>query len=688
MRHWQRTLITATVLIMAKTTIAQAEDIPITRVILFRSGVGYIERSGSVDGVGSLTLNLKTDQMNDLLKSLVLQDLDGGRILPVQYPPQDPLDRTMRSFAVNLGDNPSRSVLLQRLRGVSIEVVMNTPSDKPIRGRVISVQARQATTDRVTTSYDELHLMTYEGIQTLNCDQIKQFKVLDERIQNEMQAALETLAGGLDTTRKPVQLQFSGRGKRRVLVGYITEMPVWKMSYRLVLADSGPSLLQGWAIAENTSEEDWRNVQISLVSGKPVSFIQNLYQPLYNKRPVFTPQIDAGLLPQTYTGALEEWDKKADGRESNERAKAAAPGSPAAEAGALRGGGFGGGGGGPAGRVMMDMESMGESVEAMATGQEVGALFEYSIDQPVTILRQQSAMLPVINQRVEAESLSVYNPNTNARFPLYGAKLKNATPLTLMEGPITVYLDNSYGGDALIETIEPGGERYLTYALDMKVEVNREGGDNSQQVVALKIVRGVLDETIKNRIQSKYVIRNRDTKNRALIIEQPINEGWELMEPQKVEEKTANLYRFRVELAADKTTELSTVEEIIVSQTFALSSMDLDQIRLYLRNPKASNALKTALQEIIKRQGEISQTQAEIGRAQAQIKSIDEDQARIRQNMQQLEKTSDLYKQYVKKLTDQEAQLERLRDEINSLNTRLQSQRSSLANYIQNLNVE
>lgn len=663
--------------------------VPVTRVVLFRSGVGYVERTGTVTGQESLTLSLKVEQMNDLLKSLILQDLDGGKILPVQYAPRDPMNRTLQSFAVYLGDNPSRGELLKRLRGVPVEVQVKPAAGaglETVKGRVLGVETKSVHDDqnRTRSTQEILNLVTEEGVRSVDLVNLVKLQILDERLRGEIQAALDALAGGLDNLRKPVQLQFQGSGRRRVRVGYITEMPVWKVSYRLGLYEDRKPFLQGWAIVENTGDEDWRNVQVSLVSGKPVSFIQNLYEPLYATRPIYTPPIDASLMPRTYEGAMtdtlemqriENEDKKeADAVRRRGARPAASTEAP---------GGLAGGGAAPlAAKMAFDA-----GIESMAEGQEMGALFEYQIDQPVTILRQQSAMLPIVNEEIEAEPVSVYNPSTHVKHPMYGAWLTNSTKLTLADGPVTVYAYDSYGGDALIETIEPGGKRLLTYALDMKMEVASEGAATTSQVITLKIVRGVLEEEQKVRMERVYRIQNRDMKARTLLIEQAIQPGWELIEPKQPEEKTANFYRFKVNVTANNTHTLKVVEEMPQHRTVALVSADTQTIALYLRNAAASDALKKALQEIVKRQNEIAQKQAEITEANTGIQAIEQDQTRIRENMAQLDKTSELYKSYVKKLTEQENEIERLRTRVRTLQSEINTARNALANYIQNLSV-
>ncbi len=655
------------------------EMLPITRVVLFRSGVGYIERTGTIEGDVTLTLMLREPQMNDLLKSMVLIDFDGGRILPVQYAPRDPLAHTLASYAINIADNPSRAVLLSRLRGVPVEVHLQptaaggSSTAAPLRGTILSVETQTVRPAGTTGSQsvmreeDYLNLLTEQGIQTIRLDSVASVRLLDERLQRELSGALQTLASGLDTTRKPIQLQFQGKGRRRVLVGYLTEMPLWKMTYRLVLPEQGKPLLQGWAIVENTTDEDWRNVQVSLVAGRPVSFVQNLYEPFYIKRPSVRLAIEEWLqpfIPEARQAAPEL------GAPAFMEPPAAARGR-AREAMPLLG---------------ESLEEMQRSVEQMAVGRERGALFEYRVQVPVSIARQQSAMLPVINQTVEAEVVSLYNPAQHAIHPFFAVRLTNTTNLTLMEGAVTVYYGDSYGGDALMGTLEPKGERILVYALDLGVEVSRDQQDTRVDILSVKIVRGVLHQQIKQRRTNRYTLTNRDQRVRQVLIEQPFDGQWQLMEPAKAE-RTRNFYRFRVPVEAGKGATLQVVEERTLEERYALLESEENTLQILLRNAKASEAIQRALQEILNRRKQMAELQAAIRTQQGRIQAIERDQERIRANMGQLDRASDLYKQYVQKLTQQEREIEKARQKIETLQKQLQDAQRNLADYIQNLNL-
>jgi len=650
---------------------AGAQDLlPVTRVVLYRSGVGYIERLGRISGDATLTMSMRESQMNDLLKSLILVDFDGGQILPAQYTPRDPLERTLSAFAVQLSDNPSMSALLTRLRGAPVEIQTDKET---LQGTVLSIETREEAASEVVVKRAYVNLMTNPAMRSVPLDTIINLRVRDERLQQEIQNALAAIGTRLDNTRKTVELRFAGQGTRRVLVGYLTEMPLWKMTYRLALSANEPPLLQGWAIVENTTDEDWRNVRLELVSGRPVSFIQNLYEPIYPKRPTVRTQTDQALLPDTAEMAMDLAPEELAKREAMEeylalpRARGEMP--------AL--------GGAP---PMAAPRAMRESVIEMAQGQERGALFDYRIQQPVTILRQQSALVPVVNRTVEAQAVSLYNPANHPRHPFFGVKLTNTTDLTLMEGPVTVYLDGAYGGDAQLETLEPKGERILTYALDLGIEVVQDRANFTSQMISVKITNGVLQQRLERRMENLYRLTSRDDKPRTVLVEQPYQDGWELAEPAKFE-RTPTFYRFPVEVQPRKTATLRVVQKRTVQESIALLQEDEDTIRVLAQNQQLSEPIRQALNSILNRRRAIRNLEGQIRQQEARIKSITDDQARIRENMRALDRNSDLYRQYVQKLAQQEREIEQARAEIERLQEQRARAQRELSEYIAGLNL-
>ncbi len=294
-------------IVAAAITAAAAEqskdvNLPLKRVILFNSGVGFFEHSGKVDGNAKVEMKFKVDQVNDLLKSMVVEDLDGGQISTVNYGSKDPITKTLKSFSIDLTANPTLAQLLQQVRGERVEL----EAPNKFSGIILGVETRKKQVGKDTIiDEDILNLLCDEGFHAVPMDTIATLRLSNAKLDAELRKALALLASAHDTDKKDVELSFLGQGQRRVRVGYIQESPVWKTTYRLVLSDEKP-LLQGWAIVENTSEEDWSNVNLSLVSGRPISFVMDLYQPLYVPRPEVQLELLTSLRPQTYGQDLAE----------------------------------------------------------------------------------------------------------------------------------------------------------------------------------------------------------------------------------------------------------------------------------------------------------------------------------------------------------------------------------------------
>lgn len=689
----------ACALLLAAGAVSAAEEspaIPLKRVVLFNSGVGFFEHSGTVEGNAKIDMRFNVRDINDLLKSMVVQDFDNGQISTVTYGSKDPISKTLKTFAVDLTSNPTMGQLLAQLRGEQVEV----EAPGKTLGVILGVEVRKKKVgENEFQEVEFLNLVTDAGLRSIALEQITSIRLTNKTIDEELRKALALLASSLSTDKKTVSLSFTGEGKRRVRVGYIQETPVWKTTYRMILGEEKP-VLQGWAIVENTSEQDWSNVDLRLLSGRPISFTMDLYEPLYVPRPQVELELYASLRPQTYGQDLARREKefaalrqanedavaafderRATGREglAQNRAMAkAAPGAPPMLAAAAkpamdameekddRGGGWAG-----PGRVR----------SAAATG-DVGESFEYRISAPVSLPRQQSAMLPIVDEEIQAEKVSIYNPRVHAKHPLAGLRFTNSTKLHLMQGPITVFDEGAYAGDAKIEDIPPGSQRLLSYAMDLDTEVAPQSKSHPDELLSVKIMKGTLHASRKYIRSTEYTVKNSGRKAKKILIESPLDPNWKLTKPAEPAEKTRDQYRFVVEVKPGEPTKLVVEEERTDTQYLALTNIDDGAIRFYLAAPVVSEKVKMALAEVVKRKQEIAQTVFTRQQAEQRIAAIEQDQARISRNMGQLDRQSDVYKSYVKKFSDQEAEIEKLRGQISELQAREQSLRKALDEYL------
>jgi hypothetical protein len=664
--------------------------VPLKRVLLFNSGVGFFEHGAEIDGDARVELTFNVENVNDLLKSMVLQDLGGGRVSTVTYGSQDPITKTLKTFAIDLTSNPTLAQLLGQVRGEKVE--LDAPN--PVSGTILGVETRKQKVGDDVVEVEMLNLLTVEGLRSVKLESVGRIKLANEKLDDELRQALAVLAMGHDNDKKSVTLEFLGNGKRPVRVGYIQEAPIWKTSYRLVLSDNDPPFLQGWAIVENTTEEDWDAVSLTLMSGRPISFVMNLYQPLYVPRPVVEPELFASLRPQVYGQDLDRKqaefaelakEEQLGARVAKRRAGALRDAAAATPAAGL--GGFG-----PQGALRTEDKSgyfaLNRGVESLAEAGNVGELFQYVIDTPVTLARQKSAMLPIINDSVKGEKVSIYNENVQAKHPLNGLRLKNTSDLYLMQGPITVFDDGAYAGDAQIEDLPPGSERLLSYALDLKTEVASEAKQSPQQLVKCRLVKGVLHTSNKLERRRTYTIKNsgRDTKN--VLVEYANQPGWTLLTPKEPTEKTRDRYRFAVNAEPGKAARLEVADEQTILQQVELTNIDDKTIRYYIQAKVVSDKVKEALADVIRRKQQISDLAGQKQQLEQQIAAINEEQSRIRQNMQQLDRNSDLYRRYVTKFSQQEDEVEKLRTQIATRTNELAKRQTELDAYLGDLNLE
>jgi hypothetical protein len=638
--------------------------LPLKDVVLFSSGVGYFQREGRVAGGASVDLSFRAEQINDILKSLVLID-PAGAVRPVTYNLKDAASRRLLSAGQGLNSSVSLGALLRQFQGARLRLETGAEA---VEGRLISVSVKPLPVkDAGVVQTEVLNVLTETGLRAVLLDQVSQVRLLDARLDRELRESLDLLARGLDDQRQKVQLQFGGQQAREVKAGYLQETPVWKTTYRLVLEPGQTPYLQGWAIVENTTDEDWKDVRLSLVSGRPISFIQDLYQPLYVPRPIVQAQVIGSPNPQTYAEALEQAGKAAD-------FAAKGPPPPAAPRAAAPGRA---GGGGLDGfgldtslalerrrNAAMSMDKLAESLESQAQGSERGALFEYAIKQPLTLAKGQAAMVPIVTAPIEGEAVAIFDPRADSRRALGGFRLKNSTGLHLSGGPITVFSDGAYAGDAQITNLQPNEDRLLSYSVDLDLVADHKPAQARQQTLDVVAKAGVLWITRKLQQEQVYTLRNKSAKAKVVLVQQSVADAFKLVSPEKPFEKTADEYRFRVEVPAGQTVELKVLEERPLEEQIALLNADVNMLTAWAQNAQVSEKLRGALKTLIAHRQKIVDLQAKRAVLDAEIKAIDQEQDRIRKNMAQLDRTNPLYQQYVKKLTDQEARIEAIRGEV------------------------
>jgi len=657
--------------------LAQAADLPVKQVILYKHGIGFFERSGTLGAGESARLDFNASDMNDVLKSLTLEERGGGKISGLRYDSMDPLSHRLAEFPFQIGEDQSLAAIFGRLQGSRVELKFgaDTIAGAIVGGRVVAGTDKQAEREFVTLLLDS------GDIRTLDLAAASGIRFTDPKLQANFKDYLAAVAASRSKDKRSVYIDSTDARQREIVASYTIPAAVWKSSYRLMLGDKGQPTLEGWAIVDNTTGEDWTKVQLSLVSGRPISFISQLYAPKYVQRPSAELADDNAARPVVHDEAFTVNGAVAGsgGGRGGGAVRAGVLGGimPAPSAAPVSGRAYM-----AAQNSMADLEQAKvapSTIVASASAGELGELFEYRIAQPVTIRKDESAMLPFLQQAIEGRKLLIYSDHSS-QHPTNAAELTNTSGKTLDGGPITVYDGGAYGGEALMETLKAGDKRLISYAVDLGTRITDAFNSKAAVVREIHAIRGVITTKSAMEETRTYTIRNVDQKAKTLILEHPLRQGYALL-GAKPAEKTASAYRFEIQLAAGGTQEFPVTEERVFDQSYQVSNMGPDFLLAYVqnRNLTLSDAARRQLQRIADEKSQIAENDRALQDAQNQVNDLTRDEDRIRQNINSLNNVSSqqqLVQNYAKQLDAHEQQLAQLRDhqaDLQKKKTALQS---------------
>jgi hypothetical protein len=520
--------------LLSFTVTISAADLPVREVVLFKHGVGYFARSGRLAAGESARLDFKAEEMNDVLKSLTVSEKGGGKISGLRYDSSEPLAKKLEEFPFAIGSQQPLSAVLDQLKGARVELKFGTET---VTGAIVG--ARRLAGGQNQPEHEQATLLLESGeLRNVDLGAISSLRFSDAKLQLQFKDYLAAIEQSRSKDKRSVYIDSSDSGAREIQASYMIPSPVWKSSYRLIFGESGQPTLEGWAIVDNTTGDDWTNVRLALVSGRPISFVSRLYQPRYVARPEAELAEEAALAPMVDTGALDiEKDQKeagpVNGRSDNlerfAQFKQAPPPPPAPKSMPARMAGIAGGLVSGVSQSVMVEAAAPSSIAQTAAAQELGELFEYRISAPVTIRKSESAMLPFLQDKITARKLLIYSDESSAH-PLNAAEITNSTGKTLDGGPITVFDAGSYGGEALMETVKTSDKRLLSYAVDLGTRITTQFDSKTAVVREIHVNRGLLT-TKSAAVETKtYTIRNVDQKTKTLIIEHPARPGYTLLE--------------------------------------------------------------------------------------------------------------------------------------------------------------
>jgi hypothetical protein len=614
---------------------------------------------------------------------MIVLDLGHGQVGVVNYTSSAPLSARLGEIPFSIAPDIENSNegglagVLRQLQGAHVTVAT---ANRTATGAILTVENRtsQLEAEMPPEVNHWLVLVSEAGeLASFNLAEVRSVRVLDESARQSITNFAEATASARRRGARSIVVTSDGSGPREMVVSYTIAAPIWKTTYRLVLDASGKPFFQGWAVVDNISEDDWRDINLALVSGSPVSFIQPIQQPLYRHRPVVPIPQDLQLNPQTYEAAVGTPGGVMGGVVGgilSGRGGGVGPG----EGGGTGGGAYSVGGSarapanGPTTTLSDAITSEDSGIKSAATGSEVGDFFEYKIDRPVTVLRGGSVLIPILQTRMEAEPVSIYNPSARADRPMSGLRLKNTSALTLEDGSLTVIDDNAYAGEALMERLKPGEERFISYALDLGTLVSTRSQDAQEPAFLVRVSNGVFQAHYYRTQKEVYALTNQTDKARVVYVEHPQRPGWRWAdETRKPDQVTASGYRFRVELGPHATIQLPVSERQALMDTYALSNLTPRTLELFISSPSLVEATRTALEKVVEIKGRISAAEARLAAAEHETAEIAKDQDRLRENIKALEKTPEgheLIARYVAKAEQQETRIEQLTNERRTAN--------------------
>lgn len=642
--------------------------IPLRRVTLFKHGIGYFERRGRFKGPGEIELMCGPDEIDDMLKSLLVLNVKGGKLSAVTYESAKTLPTRLAEFGFDLRKCKGIIELIAQLKGAPVTVKVGTSS---IDGRIIGLdEIEQVVGDSRVKEHQLVLYSSGVSFRRISLTSITDITLNDSALAGEIQQQLELLfQSARKKDRKLLKVELLEAVERDVIIAYSVASPIWKTSYRLVFDGDGKLLIQGMAIVDNVQDEDWSNVEIALVSAAPVSFIQPLYDPVQPYRRTVQAQGHSSSGPfvaersQSLTDSaverLSQTQQRPGGAQPRQRKAVLSAGAAGADWGADE----------AAMEKFAEISGAQEPVDVMASmtwsdnnnvdPSQTGELFEYRIKTPVTVPRNSSALIPIVNEIIEGERLSLYNSSRHARFPYAAVRLKNTTQLTLEAGPVTIMENDSYAGEAMLDVLKHDDSRILPFALDQAVSVMIRDRYERRPVWRVRAWQGFLYMDYKEENQKIYYLENISEKEKVVYVEHPVNQSLTLVGKEKPVEVTSNYYRFKVEMKPRESYALIVGEEWQGYQTVRLEDFDspeLTDISWILSQNVIEKKFAVFLKEVVERRQEIRGLFEERKRFQEQVMQFKSEQERARENVRTLGTTSERYRKAIDEAEDKIAE--------------------------------
>ncbi len=632
-------------------------NLPITHMTLYKHGVGFFERRAQFHDQ-QVALTFRVEDMNDVLKSLTAIDWGEGQVLGIEYATPQTLEERLAGCSIRLSDYHSFMDLLVSLRGRRIRLTLE--GEQTESGLLVGLD-QPPERQPLATALVSLLIDEHDQVHTFQLGVIRTVDILDERGAGDLRFFLQTSLS--QEMHRTVTVRLSA-GDHDLTVSYVAPAPTWRVSYRLV-AEEDRALLQGWGIFDNRLEEDLTEISLSLVAGMPISFIYDLYTPFTPERPEIKEGGRVAARPPSFGRAKSL--AAADALPATRALSAEAP--VAMES------------------LRMSADMMEESVSIATQGEDLGELFQYEIQTPVTVGRGQSAMVPIVSTRLDPRKDLIYNGRKQAEHPVATLRLTNESGLTLEKGPVTVLERGNYVGEAMLPFTPEGAELMVPYAVELGVKVREESGQ-SKQTHSLQISGAFLRIETWDIRYRQYRLTNEMSDAATVLVEHPRTTRYDLFDTPKPEERTDDEYRFEVEVPARGEYDFRVQERRLTHRREDLHKQSYRSLKRYLDTGLIDRRTHDQVTVLLRLWEQLEESKTLVGQLDEKRQKVYAEQQQIQGNLKALgssQKETALRDRYVGQLESSETDLKALKQQENDTNLEIERLEQAIQDHLADL---
>lgn len=654
----------------------------VNKITLFKNGLSLFEGTAAVKD-GCFVLDFKKEQMADVLKTLQVRSEDGKSVPFFVFDTTKTLEKKLEEIGLNIPADGSLIALVKQMIGFQVQVNQKAKSKK---GIVVGTNYRVVKGNNPVNESTLVLSMPDKSIEEIPFSEIQSLSLLNAEVQDDLKRFLEEVSRSKKKETKQISFLFpQGKALSKAIVSFMTEMPVWKVSYRLILTGEKADV-SCWAIVENSTEQDWKNAELSLASGRPISFQYDLYSARFASRPFMQIAEENTLMPVEFQENVpivkDEYAVQGAAMPAAEMAEYDEEQKPMQMAKEM-GADFAAS---KKSEYYRRAKTAGVGISdrvVSVTAREVEETTVYSISGKVNVPKGKSISLPLFSESVPARKLSVYNASTvGGKNPLLVLDLKNSSGNAWQSGPLIAFDSGDYMGESLLKPLKKDESVLISYALDTSVVVEDKIGSQSSNVSEVLCEKGFLYFNYYTEYLTTYNITNKSGEKKTVIIEHPRRSDTILVSP-KPKEETSDFYRFEVIVDGKKNSDLGVRQRTNYSTSINLvDNADLkNQLSYYFTNNWLAGDAASSIKSLIEEQSRIVDMKQKLAALQENRNRLVEDQNRTRQNCDLYYPTAvpssedkqreQLRAKYSKKLSEIEDKIDKVNDQIEQLQNQI-----------------